>query len=69
MGKPYFMVHKRNGFGPALQHSTYDRAMREAERLARLEPGSSFVVLGTIKEVRIPEILYEDCRAESPFAL
>ena len=41
----FYVVWREDGPGPAVKHSTLTKAQREAERLARANPGSRFVVL------------------------
>ena len=50
---PYWLVH---GSGPTnYRHASKEGAIREAERLARENPGESFVVLEPIEAVRLAE--------------
>jgi len=42
---PFYMVWAPTGGTPVVQHATYEIAVGEAERLARLRPGQEFIVL------------------------
>ncbi|KQS81726.1 hypothetical protein ASG32_02965 [Methylobacterium sp. Leaf361] len=51
--EPYWLVH---GAGPThYRHETKLSAIREAERLARENPGQAFVVLETVEAIRLVE--------------
>lgn len=51
--EPYWLVH---GGGPTNhQHPTRAGAVREAERLARANPGQAFVVLEAVEAIRLVE--------------
>ncbi len=62
MGQAYFMVHRRDGANPAVQHDTYAAAWNEARRLAALHPGERFVILGSLQELFTDSVCAEDCR-------
>jgi hypothetical protein len=40
----FFIVMNRNGRMPTVQHDTLELAIKEAERLARINPGDKFEV-------------------------
>lgn len=42
---PYYYVYKYSGNAPRIRHSTLQEATREAERLAKEEPGAYFEIL------------------------
>lgn len=46
-----FILHKADPARPRRQHETFARAHREAERLARSNPGSEFIVSAEIARV------------------
>ena len=51
--EPYWLVH---GAGPTNhRHGTKAGAIREAERLARENPGQAFVVLEAVEAIRLVE--------------
>ncbi|SFV11835.1 MULTISPECIES: DUF2188 domain-containing protein [unclassified Methylobacterium] len=51
--EPYWLVH---GTGPTnYAHPTKASAIREAERLARENPGQAFVVLEAVEAIRLVE--------------
>lgn len=43
--QPFFLVWKLGGSAPTFQHDTYEAAVKEAERLAHLNRGQTFVVM------------------------
>jgi hypothetical protein len=50
----FFMVFRDNGGSPTAKHTTIASAEKEADRLARLNPGSKFHVLSSVESVLIP---------------
>lgn len=50
----YVMNTSVRGGPPRVKHATYAKAQAEATRLARLQPGDTFVVLKAVTEVKIP---------------
>ena len=46
--RPFWMVWNPDSRPPCHKHPTQDAAQREAERLARIAPGSAFYVLKAI---------------------
>lgn len=51
MPSQFYMIWKDNGNAPTRQHSTYDLALEEAQRLAKLTPNSVYYVLSAIVAV------------------
>ena len=51
--KPFWMVYGLGQRGPTFQHETEASALREAERLAEVSPGTTFVVLEATEAVRV----------------
>lgn len=47
--RKFWMVWRLNWSPPCAKHSTEESAIREAERLARNNPGETFVVLEAMK--------------------
>ncbi len=45
MSNEFWMVYNPQGGAPTYQHSSFQQAKAEAERLARMNPGQSFYVL------------------------
>lgn len=60
--KPFWMVYGLGQRGPAYQHDTEGSALREAERLAEMSPGTTFVVLEATQAVRIRQFDRFDLR-------
>lgn len=50
--KPFWMVYGVGQGCPTVRHETEDKAQREADRLARANPGTTFVLLKATKAVR-----------------
>lgn len=48
MDKTFWLVWKLHGAVPTHQHSTFEFAKQEAERLANMFPDATFVVLESI---------------------
>lgn len=44
----FWMVWNPEGHAPTHRHATLERAVAEAERLARANPGQAFVVLSSV---------------------
>ena len=42
---PFWLVWNRRGRSPVYEHESYESARREAERLAKANPGNAFYVL------------------------
>jgi hypothetical protein len=68
--KQFWMVWRRWGGAPTHQHDTEEGAAAEAERLARLHPGETFVVLEAVRALKVSDIHTIDLRGttdEIPF--
>ena len=61
--KPFWMVYGIGQGGPTVRHETEDKAQREADRLARANPGVTFVLLEATKAVRRRDLERFDLRA------
>lgn len=65
--KPFWMVYGVGQRAPAFQHETEGSAIREAERLAEVNPGMTFVVLEATQAIRMRKFDRFDLRtAPSP---
>ncbi|WP_375274480.1 hypothetical protein [Methylorubrum thiocyanatum] len=60
--KPFWMVYGLGQSAPRYQHSTEAAALREAERLAEVRPGVTFVVLEATQAVRTRRLDHFDLR-------
>ena len=60
--KPFWMVYGLGQRGPTYQHDSEGSALREAERLAEVSPGTTFVVLEATQAVRTRRLDHFDLR-------
>lgn len=60
--KSFWLVWNADGRNPQYRHSTEKAATTEAERLARLHPGQTFVVLESVCCRRVDDMLRIDLR-------
>jgi len=60
--KPFWMVWNEQGQAPRYKHPTKVSAQREAERLARLNRGQSFIVLESVQACISNDVLVVDMR-------
>lgn len=63
---PFFMVWNEGGNAPRVKHDNLAKAEREAERLAKLYPAQSFIVLAAVsrfteRRVTVERFLDLDC--------
>lgn len=67
--EPFWLVWNPQGYNPQHKHSTEDDAVREAERLARTNPGQTFIVLESVGALVVDNIQRIDLRpgSELPF--
>ncbi len=54
--KPFWMVWSPQGHAPTYKHASEYAARGEAERLARVHPGSQFVVLQAMSAVECTDL-------------
>jgi hypothetical protein len=64
--RTFWLVWKDNGGIPTVPHDSLDSAKREAERLARMHPGSKFYVLQTVGACSKTDVLWDEDH-EPPF--
>ena len=62
---PFWLVWNADGKNPTYKHQSEESAVKEAERLARQAPGSTFVVLESVCARRVDDMLKIDMRAGS----
>lgn len=62
MNEPFWFVWNPNGRVPVYQHPSAKAAVAEAERLARLNSGETFVVLQSVCAVQVNDIQRTDLR-------
>lgn len=55
MKRKFWFVWNEGGFAPRYRHESESSAMKEADRLASVNPGSTFVILESIGEVIVPK--------------
>jgi hypothetical protein len=55
--KPFFVVWCPKKSAPIFRHATLALAEHEAERLARLNPGMEFFVLGTVSSRQVTDMV------------
>lgn len=67
--EPFWFVWNPQGHNPQHKHPTLDSALREAERLARINPGQTFIVLQSVQALTVDNIQRTDLRpaSEIPF--
>lgn len=59
---PFWMVWNPSGRPPSFRHSTEEAAVAESERLARENPGRTFIVLGSVCACRVDALQRIDMR-------
>jgi glutathione S-transferase len=60
---PFWLVWNPNGRSPTFRHPSEQNAVTEAERLARLNPGETFIVLESVSARRVDSMIRIDMRA------
>lgn len=67
--KPFWLVWNPQGYNPQHKHNSEDGATREAERLARANPGQTFIVMESVGALVVDNIQRTDLRpgSELPF--
>lgn len=60
---PFWLVWNPNGKNPSYRHAFEANAIREAERLARENPGETFVVLASVAARSTADMQRIDLRA------
>lgn len=59
---PFWLVWNPNGRNPTFRHAFEENAIREAERLARDNPGETFVVLASVAARSVSDMQRLDLR-------
>lgn len=54
---------------PTYRHRSEESARDEAERLARLNPGQEFIVLGAVASVRVVDVQWTEYRTDADLPL
>lgn len=62
---PFWLVWNPNGRSPTYKHPSVECATAEAERLARIHPGQTFVVLESVRARRVDDMLRIEMRPDS----
>ena len=62
--KPFWFVWNENGRAPTHKHDSFERAQKEADRLAHQNGGQTFVVLESVCAVTQTTLHREDLRPE-----
>jgi len=67
--EPFWLVWNPQGYNPQCKHNTEEGATREAERLARANPGQTFIVMESVGALVVDNIQRTDLRPgnEPPF--
>lgn len=63
--RPFWLVWNPSGGRPMFRHSTEEDAKTEAIRLARLHPSCSFIVLQSVVQIRILDVVETDLRPQA----
>ena len=64
---PFWVVWNEDGAAPMFKHGDRDSAEKEAERLARLNAGQTFHVLGLVGSCRRSDLQWFWTPGEMPF--
>ena len=67
MGEHFWLVWNERGHAPTFKHGSPESAMREAERLAVLQPGDEFHVLQVIKTACYAKVQWQEYGEFVPF--
>jgi hypothetical protein len=67
MDTPFWMIWNPRGHAPTVSHSHPETAKREAERLARANPGQEFYVLRCEGKCQVNDIRWEHFDDTVPF--
>ncbi len=63
----FYVVWREGGGSPVVKHDTMARAIKEAQRLARLSPGARYVVLQSMRAFEVNDMRTIDFTQEIPF--
>ena len=62
----FYLIWNPNGHAPTYRHMRRSDAMREAERLANVAPGETFIVMEAICACRKNSVTWEGCGSHLP---
>lgn len=67
--EPFWLIWNENGHAPTKKHSTWESARNEARRLAMVNPGEKFHILGSLETCEKLEVVWTIHRKtdECPF--
>ena len=67
--EPFWLVWNPDGRSPTHKHPSESSAINEAERLARFNPGATFIVLESVCASRVDDMMRINMRAviDPPF--
>lgn len=65
IAKDVWFIWQKDGHPPRFVHPTEERANREAQRLARRWPGTSFIVMHAVRKFRVEKPAEVDYRAHA----
>lgn len=60
--EPFWLVWNPQGYNPQCKYNTEEGATREAERLARANPGQTFIVMESVGALVVDNIQRTDLR-------
>lgn len=63
----FWLVWNKGGRAPMVQHPSASKARKEAERLASVHPGQTFVVLASVGEARSISTQWTSHDSDEPF--
>ncbi len=65
--RPFWLVWNESGHAPTFKHDSEESARREAERLARNNPGQQFHVLQVVGTCQHKAVEWHEYEYEPPF--
>jgi hypothetical protein len=64
MNKPFWLIWNPEGRAPTVPHRSISGARREAERLARAHRGQKFIVLESVEQCSVDDVVRVDMRPQ-----